>query len=231
MYLNKFWNIAVLPIIEKLNAKHIVEIGCFRGANTMKILKYCEKNESKLSSIDPVPLFKTKDLKLHYGGAFDFYADTSLNALPFIKDYDLVLIDGDHNWYTVYNELKLIEKSSINRTFPVILLHDVAWPYARRDVYYNPENIPEEFRHPHKKAGMKRGHSALLEKGGANASLYNAIYEGNPQNGVLTAVEDFMNQTKRNLSFKMTKTSHGFGIIYQNDADLDLFFEKILAGI
>lgn len=217
-----------MPIFEKINSKHMVEIGCFRGSNTQKILKFCKENNAKLSAIDPKPLLNTKGLKVLYNESFDFYEDTSINSLPLIKDYDIVLIDGDHNWYTVYNELKIIEKSNAADSFPMVLLHDVAWPYARRDVYYNPENIPPEFRHPHKKAGMKRGYSPLLEKGGANASLYNAMHEGGEKNGVLTAVEDFLNETKRNLTFKMTEKSHGLGIIFQSNKSLDQFIEDIL---
>ena len=29
------------------------------------------------------------------------YKELSLNVLPLLKDYDVALIDGDHNWYTV----------------------------------------------------------------------------------------------------------------------------------
>ncbi|AOY76987.1 class I SAM-dependent methyltransferase [Clostridium formicaceticum] len=228
--MNRFWDKIIQPIVEKNSAKHIVEIGCASGVNTKKILRFGEKKYIKLSAIDPKPLFNTNDLKVHYKDRFDFYKDISLNALPLLKDYDIVLIDGDHNWYTVYNELKLIEKSSVNKTFPIVFLHDVAWPYARRDLYYNPENIPKKFRHPYKKAGMKEGHSDLLKKGGLNAKLNNAIYEGNQRNGVLTAVEDFLKETKYDLSFQMTKKCRGLGIIYPKSKDLDVSIKNLLSS-
>ncbi len=41
---------------------------------------------------------------------------------------------------------------------PVLILHDVGWPYGRRDLYYTPETIPEEFRQPYEQAGMLPGH-------------------------------------------------------------------------
>lgn len=37
--MNRFWDKIILPIVKKVNAKHIVEIGCFKGANTKIILK------------------------------------------------------------------------------------------------------------------------------------------------------------------------------------------------
>jgi hypothetical protein len=68
--------------------------------------------------------------------------------------FDCILIDGDHNWYTVYHELKMIEQKHLLSPGGAILLHDVIWPYARRDMYYQPEKIPAEFRHPHAKRGI-----------------------------------------------------------------------------
>lgn len=226
--LNRFWDKVIQPIVEKTSAKHIVEIGSSRGVNTKQILKFGVKQKVKLSSIDPNPLFDTNDLKLHYKDFFDFYEAISLSALPKIKDYNVVLIDGDHNWYTVYNELKIIEKYNDNKSFPIIFLHDVAWPYARRDLYYNPENIPEKYRHPYKKAGMKEGQSKLLKEGGLNPRFNNVIFEGGKQNGVLTAVEDFLRETKNSLSFKMTKKHCGLGIIYSKNKDLDVLIDSLL---
>ena len=69
---------------------------------------------------------------------------------------DVVLIDGDHNWYTVFNELRLIEEMSRLKGFPMplVMFHDIGWPYGRRDMYYNPSDIPEEFRQPIGKGGL-----------------------------------------------------------------------------
>ena len=70
---------------------------------------------------------------------------------------DAVLIDGDHNWHTVYNELKIVDEFQV---WPITLLHDIDWPYGRRDVYYDPSTVPAEYRQPHVKAGLVRGKSA-----------------------------------------------------------------------
>ena len=81
---------------------------------------------------------------------------------------DAALIDGDHNWYTVYHELRLLaEGAKRNGTpLPVLILHDVLWPYGRRDLYYAPDQIPEEFRQPYAQQGMRPGSRKLLERGG-----------------------------------------------------------------
>ena len=61
---------------------------------------------------------------------------------------DAALVDGDHNWYTVYNELKMLAATArdAGAPLPLLIMHDVCWPYGRRDLYYAPERIPEEFR-------------------------------------------------------------------------------------
>ena len=67
------------------------------------------------------------------------------------------------------------------------------WPYGRRDLYYQPDTIPAEFRHPFAEKGIVRGQSRLAEVGGLNSRNYqNALEEGGPKNGVLTAIEDFL---------------------------------------
>ena len=61
------------------------------------------------------------------------------------------LVDGDHNWFTVYHELKMLADGArqARAPLPIIIMHDVFWPYGRRDLYYEPERVPEEFRQPY----------------------------------------------------------------------------------
>ena len=75
------------------------------------------------------------------------------------------LIDGDHNWYTVVNELRMLRDNARagREPLPVLILHDVGWPYGRRDLYYDPSTIPEEHRQPHRKAGMRLGRAELVD--------------------------------------------------------------------
>src|SRR5664279_1515283 len=107
---------------------------------------------------------------------------------------DAALIDGDHNWYTVYNEMRLLAEGARRggAPLPVMIMHDVLWPYGRRDLYYSPDQIPEEFRQPYAQKGMRPGGRKLLERGGLNPTMHNALEEGGPRNGVMTAVDDFV---------------------------------------
>ncbi|ALT69729.1 methyltransferase domain-containing protein [Methanobrevibacter millerae] len=226
--MRRMWEIIVLPLFKELKPKNIVEIGSEDGINTEKILSYCIKNNSYLITIDPHPLFDENKFSNQYGDHFKLIKDLSLNCLQEINDYDVILIDGDHNWYTVYNELKLIEKKFIGKKFPIIILHDVGWPYGRRDLYYNPKTIPKEFLHEYAKKGMLPDTPELLEKGGLNCNLNNAIYENGAKNGVLTAIEDFLHESKNDLSFSTIMAFNGLGIIYPNESSLKSKINNII---
>ena len=103
---------------------------------------------------------------------------------------DAALIDGDHNWYTVYNELRLLREVArdAGAPLPVMILHDVGWPYGRRDLYYAPETIPEEFRQPYAQAGMRPDAQAAhaVRRRASTRPCTTPQVEGGPRNGVMT---------------------------------------------
>ena len=61
---------------------------------------------------------------------------------PDFQGYDVYLIDGDHNHYTVTRELELIDPHF--RAGDLILFNDVAGAWSRRDLYYDKDFIPLE---------------------------------------------------------------------------------------
>ncbi len=230
------WDTLLKPLFARLEPKNIVEVGSENGDNTINILEYCRQHDAVLHAIDPVPNFDVEGWQKKYREKFIFYRSLSLNALPRIDKMDLVLIDGDHNWYTVYNELKLIEKLTAGkkREFPLVLLHDVSWPYARRDLYYDPETIPPAYLKPYRQKGMVKGSPDLVEKGGFNPELYNSIYENNFQNGVLTALEDFLEETELDLEMVTIPAYHGLAFLYprrlKEQKSLKEYFDGIAAS-
>lgn len=225
--MNRFWNIIMLPIIRGLKVNYIVEIGSDTGINTQNILEYCRDNNAHMTAIDPLPQFDINEFKSEYGDKFEIFTELSLDRLPLLKNYDVILLDGDHNWYTVYHELKLIENT--NKKFPLVFLHDVGWPYGRRDLYYDPDNLPHEFRQPYAKMGIYPGEPKLLEKGGLNVGLNNAVLENTPKNGVLTAVEDFVKESHLKLSLKIVNAFYGLGILFPSDKNTEKIVNEVIA--
>jgi hypothetical protein len=160
----------------------------------MLLAQFAAKRDISLHAVDPAPAFDVVEFEQRFDGAFEFHRERSHDALGEIGPAAAVLIDGDHNWYTVYGELARLETiaATADHHFPLTMLHDVEWPYARRDMYYDPDSIPEAWRQPWAHRGIRWGEPLLDEAGGGvNGHLANAIEEGGPCNGVLTAVEDF----------------------------------------
>ncbi|MCM3339508.1 class I SAM-dependent methyltransferase [Paenibacillus sp. MER TA 81-3] len=226
-----FWEKVILPLLNWAGAKKIVEIGSEFGGNTYNLLHYCSVTNGELFVIDPAPQYDVHEYKRMYHKQFHMILDYSLEMLPHLNGYDFVLIDGDHNWYTVYNELKIIESMAMKTgKFPLVLLHDTQWPYGRRDMYYFPESIPPAFTIPYAQKGMEQDRSELVESGGVNWMLNNAIYENGERNGVLTAIEDFLQHTRLHLSFHQLHSHSGLGIITTKNRYSDEQIKTILSA-
>jgi GT2 family glycosyltransferase/glycosyltransferase involved in cell wall biosynthesis len=191
-----FLKLLIHPLLEAIRPRTIVEVGVELGTVTVPLLRWAEGNGAIVHAIDPDPTLNVDRTIAEHGERLRFHRAKSLETLGEIEDVDLALIDGDHNWYTVINELRTLERRAgeQGREPPVILLHDVGWPYGRRDLYYDPESIPEAHRHPHARMGLAPGRVELGP--GLNDHLENALLEGTAANGVLSAVEDFLAESE-----------------------------------
>lgn len=195
-----FWKIAIEPAIRAADARRVVEIGALRGDTTTRMLESLGP-DAEFHVIDPVPDFDPSEHEKRFPGRYIFHRDISHNVLPQLPPMDVALIDGDHNWHTVYNELKLLAEvaRAAGEPLPLLIMHDVCWPYGRRDLYYAPERVPTEQRQPYDQLGLRPGRAALLPKGGLNPTLAHAVTEGGPRNGVMTALDDFAAEYDRPL--------------------------------
>jgi hypothetical protein len=211
------WRRVVEPLLVAQEPHVVVEVGVFEGTTTEKLLELMDAGRGTVRGIDPTddPRFDLEGFRERYGDRFVFHNEPSLEALPKIRDADAVLIDGDHNWYTVFHELTAIAAVAAEeqRPFPLTLLHDVDWPYGRRDGYYTPERIPDEYRHAASTDGLAPWTSEFVEDGGIARGVSKAIDEGTPRNGVRTAVEDFIAATDARVRFTDVAGWFGVGIL------------------
>lgn len=201
------------PIVRQRGIRKVLEIGASFGANTELLLSL---DGVDLTIIDPcIDL----DLVQEFGSRVSVRKGLSLDVLPTLTEpFDCIFVDGDHNWYTVINELRLIERHGLISENGIIFLHDVTWPYGRRDMYYQHESVPKEFHQPFAKNGMQRGQSTLVQSGGFNEEYLNAIEEGGPRNGVLTAVEDFIRESQHDYCLIVDDRQWGLGILFRRTA-------------
>ena len=212
--MHRFWTRFILPLLLAAAPQRVLEIGAEFGWNTERLLALGRERGFFLDIIDPAPHEVFYRTLAGYDGAYAFHEARSLDAIGRIESADFVPLDGDHNWHTVYNELSQLfaRAAAQGRKPPILLLHDLAWPYARRDMYYDARSIPELERQPHARRGIIPGEAGLSELG-ANAAFDNALQEGGPRNGVLTAVEDYLEASGIDVLFRRLPFLNGLGIL------------------
>ena len=212
--MNRFWTRFINPLLETAAPRRIMEVGADFGWNTRHLLAYCRETGCRLDVVDPAPRPELTGVLAGYEAEHVYFPYKSLDAIPMAATPDVVLLDGDHNWHTVHSELHLLYAcaAKAGAAPPIVLMHDVAWPYARRDMYYDPESLTSDERHAYAYRGLEPGRAELVE-GGMNAMLANALTEGGPRNGVRTAVEDFILEAGMDVQLSVLPFFNGLGIV------------------
>jgi GT2 family glycosyltransferase len=227
-----FWEALLAPLIEALRPELIVEVGSDQGTTTRALLDWAEANGATVHVIDPKPSFDPEELRKQHPDALVFHQALSLETLPDLARADLALVDGDHNRYTVLNELRLLERAAGegNGPPPVVALHDVGWPYGRRDLYYDPETIPPEERRPFEHRAIHPDSDELVDEG-INPHLANAKLPAAQHSGVLGGIEDFVAESERAWRLFEVPGQHGLGVLaveelLEERADLRALLER-----
>jgi hypothetical protein len=207
------------------DVRDVVEIGCELGGMSAALADYVNGRGGTLTSIDPSPKQEFIDW-LAVNPHVCHVPALSLAALPTLPAADAWVVDGDHNWFTVYNELHGIRAACARGGKPMLVfLHDVAWPCGRRDFYYAPETIPADFRHAHSwDGGVSLEWDGVVPNRGFRGagSFAVATHEGGARNGVLTAIEDFIDDTEiagREMLYAQVPAVFGLGVLFDKSAD------------
>jgi hypothetical protein len=205
----------MLACLDAARARSVAEIGAYAGDLTALLLDWADRAGAHVSAIDPSPQEELVQLAAERP-ALDLFRETSIQALAHIELPDAIVIDGDHNYYTVSEELRLIGEKAAGSALPLLIFHDVSWPHARRDDYYAPDQIPDEFRQPTTEGGGLFPGVRGVRRGGI-PYRWPASREGGPRNGVLTAIEDFV-PGQEGLQLAVVPAFFGFGVVWQTDA-------------
>jgi hypothetical protein len=219
----------LLGAIDAVAPSTIVEVGAYAGDNTRLLLRWVTLRDAdtRIISIDPAPQDSLRELAAL--APVELVEAPSLEALRGLPLADVYVVDGDHNYYTVLSELKLIAATARieDGAFPLIICHDVCWPHARRDSYYAPERIPDGARQPYADGGCVYPGDPGLNAGGL-VYQWPAKTEGGPGNGVLTAIEDFVADEEQELRFAVVPAFFGLGAIWSVDAPWAADLEALL---
>lgn len=220
-----------LPVLAAAGVRSVVEIGSESGVATSLLTDALRRRgDARLVVIDPDPGVAPRS-----GGGLEVRVvrGYSPQALDEVELADAYFLDGDHNYPTVSAELAAIAAAADAAgaaNFPLVLLHDVGWPAARRDQYYAPERIAPDQRRDHTwDEGVAVGNPGVVRAGfrGEGAFAW-ATTEGGPGNGVLTAVEDFL-AGHPELSLRTVPVIFGLGLIVDERAPWAPAVDALLA--
>lgn len=192
-----YYNLDIIPIIfNRFKVKNIVISGMLDDLILGHISNYCKEFQGSYVTID------LQDNLNDDCGYNEFI------SLSNFKNYDAILLNDDPNWYTVYNELQTIKKT--NDEFPLVLICHNLFPHKRRDSYINPDYIPDEFKNAFSR-NLDYGEIQIFD------DFFHAIEDKTPKNGVLTAIEDFLNQNK-SIGMMDIKLFNGITILYYKNS-------------
>jgi hypothetical protein len=218
----------MLACLDTAGARSVVEVGAYAGDLTRVLHRWAQTSGARVSAVDPSPQDELVALAQQHPEITLIQA-TSHEALRELPPHDAFVIDGDHNYYTVTEELRLIAQSYADSTLPLLLFHDVAWPHARRDDYFAPEQVPEEYRQTTKEGGgLFPGIKGTVP--GGLPYKYPAAVEGGPRNGVLTAVEDFVSGHDQ-LVLAVVPAFFGLGVVWHREAPYAQAMQALLGPL
>lgn len=208
------WSSLVEPLLRAVRPRTILEIGIGDGGNTRHLAGFARSTGARVHSVDPFPYVDVHALVAEFSPHLTFHVARSLDVVDLIGPTDVALVDGDHNWSTVHRELHALARinRSCDRRPPLTILHDVGWPYGRRDAYMDPE-LPQSERHPATTGGLYRSGGKPLPRSGLSWPVEHADHEGGPRNGVRTAVEDFVGEIDEPMRFADDPYNWGVGVL------------------
>jgi hypothetical protein len=217
----------IVPVLDAAAPRSVVEVGAYAGDLTRLLVEWAASSGAKVAAIDPSPRPPLEELA-RQRPELELVRETSHDALAHIEIPEAAVIDGDHNYYTVSEELRLIAERAPEGRLPLLIFHDVGWPHARRDDYYDPELVPADQRQPIAEGigvfpGMSEG------RPGGLPYRYPAAREGGPRNGVLTAVEDFVD-AHEDLRLAVVPAFFGLGVVWHRGAPYAGSVAEVLDG-
>ena len=205
----------LIACLDAAQAKSVVEVGAYAGDLTGLLLDWAATSGARVWAIDPSPQKELVALD-ESRADLELVRATSHEALKTIPLPDAAIIDGDHNYFTVSEELRIIGERAQGATLPLLLFHDVCWPHGRRDDYFAPGPDPRRAPPADDRGRQPVPRRARGARGWA-ALPWPAAREGGPRNGVLTAVEDFV-EGHGGLRLAIVPAFFGLGVVWDTDA-------------
>ena len=203
----------------------ILEIGVDKGQTTIPLVQNLVNNfdsfvyigvDIKLNEEFANQIMQFSGINIKYEGRTQAESESdkhviliTANSLDYLKRtenmrYDVVFLDGDHNYTTVINELKLLENNTHENS--IIVCDDYMGRWSMQDLFYSDR---KEYK----------------DNELATARNDKTVIEG--KKGVKTAVDDFIEYSKYNWDLLPTNTEP---CILSRGKDHKLKFTQTIVG-
>jgi hypothetical protein len=182
----------IFRCLELAGARTLCEVGSESGGFTRELADWTAARDGRMWCVEPFPTAGVRELEAERP-AFTLVEGLSPAALEHVPACDGWIVDGDHNHHTLLQEVRAITARAAESSHgALIVFHDCGWPWARRDLYYDPSAIPPSAVHPHTwEEGVRPGEPGVVRGGfRGDGQFAVAREEGGPRNGVLTGIED-----------------------------------------
>src|SRR4051794_22347772 len=119
--LHSFWDTVLEPLARALRTREIVVVG---GDNRALVRDLLSLGDT-VSVLCPSDDLDVDALRTEFGERFVACSGMSIAALSDDAEIDLLLLDGDPNWFAVRRELRLVEERALaqRREPPAIVVH------------------------------------------------------------------------------------------------------------
>lgn len=132
-----------LEFLSQFDNPKILEIGVDRGQTTFPILHHLMmmRKTFVMDSVDVLIRDEVKVIATYFGLSenqrLNLIQGNSLDFLPRTDSkYQLVFLDGDHNYFTVSKELELLASNNLLRD-SIIIIDDYHGRWANKDLFYS----------------------------------------------------------------------------------------------
>lgn len=199
--MDRLWEDLLEPLCRAARPEILAHVGADRGGVEAGLERYVNDCGATLHRIvgsnraDATTEAESAERESSAPPSVTVHRGLALNVLARLEGCDFVVLDGDPNWFTVTQQLRLLERQAARdqRPFPLVVIRETGRRYARRDGYEDPSIIPDAYRQDYEPA---RPLHAIPSCDGESASpdarvAFIARGESCNGNGVLTAVEDF----------------------------------------
>lgn len=212
----------IFDIIDKIGARSVCEIGSEGGLMSEELhARYRSGQLDRLTVIDPFPTPTVASYADDKG--CKVLPKLSLDALPDLPAHDVYILDGDHNYFTVYGELKQL----VRHENSLFIMHDISWPWAYRDLYYDASILPDSAKNDPVDAAIHPSSGGIVPAGFDGRGHYTvAAQEGGDTNGVFRAVEAISQE--HNIEFTSVPALFGIGFVRMQSFPHEAILAKAL---